>query len=104
MRRREVLADVCRRLDAAEVCFSEGVVGQGRVQTLRALVSSALPIGEVCAVFPSFGPRLRRSRWGTALRGPSSARRCSFCVHSRMAVVNYRRRQLDKSADWLVQS
>jgi ATP-dependent DNA ligase len=37
-RRREVLAEVCRRLDAANVRFSEGVVGQGRALYAAALV------------------------------------------------------------------
>src|SRR5262249_20796582 len=39
-RRREVLAEVCRRLNAANVQFSEGVVGQG-----RALYAAALAQG-----------------------------------------------------------
>jgi len=30
LRRREVLAETCQRLDAADVRFSEGVVGQGK--------------------------------------------------------------------------
>jgi bifunctional non-homologous end joining protein LigD len=40
-RRREVLAEVCQRLDAAEVQFSAGVVGHG-----RALYAAALAQGQ----------------------------------------------------------
>lgn len=40
-RRREVLAEVCQRLDAAEVLFSAGVVGHG-----RALYAAALAQGQ----------------------------------------------------------
>ena len=36
-RRREVLAEMCRKLDAAEMRFSEGVVGQGRALYVAAL-------------------------------------------------------------------
>ena len=30
LRRREALAETCQRVDAAELRFSEGVVGQGK--------------------------------------------------------------------------
>src|SRR6516225_6706747 len=40
LRRREVLAETCQRLDAADVRFSEGVVGQG-----KALYADALAQG-----------------------------------------------------------
>jgi ATP-dependent DNA ligase len=39
-RRREVLAEVCQRLDAADVTFSGGVVGQGRALYAAALARS----------------------------------------------------------------
>ena len=39
-RRREVLAEMCRKLDAAEMRFSEGMVGQG-----MALYAAALAQG-----------------------------------------------------------
>ena len=40
LRRREVLAETCHRLEAADVRFSEGVVGQG-----NALYAAALAQG-----------------------------------------------------------
>jgi hypothetical protein len=43
-RRREVLAELCRRFDAVDVRFSEGVVGPG-----RALCAGALAQGDQAA-------------------------------------------------------
>ena len=37
MRRRKLLAEACQRLDAVDVRFSEGVVGQGRALCAAAL-------------------------------------------------------------------
>ena len=72
MRRREVLADVCRRLDAAEVCFSEGVVGQGKALyaavvalghegvVAKHLASPYRP-GQRCAAWRKIKPRVKGS-------------------------------------------
>jgi ATP-dependent DNA ligase len=68
-RRREVLAEVCGRLDAVDVRFSEGVVGQGRALCAAALaqghegvmakhLASTYRPGRRCAAWRKIKPRL----------------------------------------------
>jgi ATP-dependent DNA ligase len=61
-RRREVLAEVCRRLGAVDVRFSEGVVGQG-----RALYAAAVAQGHEGVVAKhlasSYRPGRRAAAW-----------------------------------------
>jgi ATP-dependent DNA ligase len=49
--RREVLAETCQRLDAADVRFSEGVVGKG-----KALYAAALAQGHEGVMAMHLGP------------------------------------------------
>jgi len=56
-RRREVLAELCRRLDVAEVLFSEAVVGQG-----NALYAAALARGHEGVVAKRLGSAYRPGR------------------------------------------
>ena len=60
-RRREVLAEVCRRLDVAEVLFSEAVVGQG-----NALYAAALARGHEGVVAKRLGSAYRPGRRSSA--------------------------------------
>jgi ATP-dependent DNA ligase len=73
-RRRDVLAALCQQLDAAEVRFSEAVVGQG-----RALYAAALAHGHegVLAkhLTSSYRPGRRSSAWRKIK--PHSQRSCS---------------------------
>jgi bifunctional non-homologous end joining protein LigD len=70
--RREVLAEVCHRLDAADVRFSEGVVGQGRALYAAALaqghegvmakhLASSYRPGKRAAAWRKIKPRRRRT-------------------------------------------
>jgi ATP-dependent DNA ligase len=71
-RRREVLAEVCQRLDAVDVRFSEGVVGQGMALYAAALaqghegvmakhLASTYRPGRRTPTWRKIKPRLRRT-------------------------------------------
>ena len=62
-RRREVLAEVCRRFDAVDVRFSEGVVGQG-----RALYAAALARGHEGVMAKHLASTYRPGRRSAAWR------------------------------------
>ena len=62
-RRRDVLAALCQRLDAAEVRFSEAVVGQG-----KALYAAALAQGHEGIMAKHLASPYRPSKHGDAWR------------------------------------
>jgi len=63
LRRREVLAETCQRLDAADVRFSEGVVGQG-----KALYAAALAQGHEGVMAKHLASTYRPGRRSAAWR------------------------------------
>ena len=73
-RRREVLAEVCRRLDAIDVRFSEGVVGQG-----KAVYAAALAQGHEGVMAKHLGSTYRPGRRSATWRKikPRRKRTCS---------------------------
>ena len=71
-RRREVLAEVCKRIGAADVRFSEGVVGLG-----RALYATALARGHEGMVAKHLASAYRPGRRSTAWRKIKPHRRVS---------------------------
>ena len=73
--RREVLTEVCRRLDAVDVRFSEGVVGQG-----RALCAAALAQGHEGVMAKHLASTYRPGRRSAAWRKlkPRPKRTCSL--------------------------
>jgi ATP-dependent DNA ligase len=74
-RRREVLATLCQRLDAADVRFSQGVVGQG-----KALYAAALAQGHEGVMAKHLASTYRPGRRSTAWRKikPRPKRTCSL--------------------------
>ena len=73
VRRREVLAEVCQRLEAADVVFSIGVVGQG-----RAFYAAALAQGHEGVMAKHLASTYRPGRRSAAWRKikPQSRRSC----------------------------
>jgi ATP-dependent DNA ligase len=61
LRRREVLAETCQRLDAVDVRFSEGVVGQG-----KALYAAALAKGQEGVMAKHLASTNSMQGWGRA--------------------------------------
>ena len=70
MRRRKLLAEACQRLDAADVRFSEGVVGQG-----AALYAAALAQGHEGVVAKHLSSMYRPGRRSPAWRKSKPAGR-----------------------------
>jgi len=82
MRRREVLAELCQRLDAVDVRFSEGVVGQGKALYAAALAQrhegviaehlrSSYRPGMRCATCLKIKPLPRRTHSARDIAAPS---------------------------------